>query len=120
MESYSDIGSWLSLVGGSFVQHLPQFIVIIGGLAFCFINRQKFPQASRTAIIGLIILFFMNIVGIFLPAIYTYLMVSARESARNIGYFTMIIGFFYSLLSAFGLGFVIYAVWIGRNEHIEK
>lgn len=111
-----EITSWISLVGGSFVQHLPQFLVIIAGLAFCFLNLKKFPQTSRTAAVGLIILFLMNIVGMFLPAIYTYLMVSACESSQNIGYLTMIIGFFFSLMNAVGLGLVIYAVWIGRKS----
>lgn len=115
-ESYfMEITNWISLVGGSFFQHIPQFLVIIAGLVFCFSNLKKFPQASRTAIVGLIILFLMNIVGMLLPAIYTYFTISMRESARNVGYFSMIIGFFYSLISAAGLGLLIYAVWIGRK-----
>jgi len=110
-----EMTNWISLVGGSFFQHIPQFLVIAAGLAFGLSNLRKFPRASRTAIAGLIILFLMNVVGMFLPAIYTYFAVSMRESARNVGYFSMIIGFFYSLISAVGLGLVIYAVYIGRN-----
>ena len=110
-----DMTNWLTVIGGSFVQQLPHLLVTIAGLIFCFLNLKKFPRASRTALIGLIILLLTHIAGMFLPALYTYLMISARESARNVGYLTVVIGFFYSLISAAGLGLVIYAVWLGRK-----
>lgn len=110
-----DLTNWATIIGGSFFQQLPYFLVTIAGLIFSFLNLKKFPRASRMAMIGLIILLFMHIVGVFLPALSTYLIISARESARNVGYFSMVVGFFYSLISAVGLGLVIYAVWIGRK-----
>ena len=115
-----DMTNWATLIGGSFFQQLPHFLVTIAGLIFSFLNLKKFPRASRMAMIGLIILLLMHIVRIFLPALSTYLIISAGESARNAGYFSLIIGFLYSLISAVGLGLVIYAVWVGRNENIER
>lgn len=112
---FMDMTNWLTILGGSFVQQFPYLLVTIAGLIFSFLNLKKFPRASRTAMIGLIILLLTHIVGMFLPAIYTYLAISARESARNIGYLTVIVGFFFSLISAAGLGLVIYAVWLGRK-----
>lgn len=110
-----DMTNWAMIIGGSLFQQLPHLLVAIAGLIFSFLNLKKFPRASRTAMIGLIILLLAHIAGIFLPALSTYLIISARESARNAGYLTTVIGFFYSLICAVGLGIVIYAVWLGRK-----
>lgn len=107
--------NWAAIIGGAFFQQLPHFLVTVAGLIFSFLNLEKFPRASRTAMIGLIILLLMHIAGVFLPAFSTYLIISARENARNVGYFSLVVGFFYSLISAVGLGLVIYAVWLGRK-----
>lgn len=112
--------NWAAIIGGSFIQQLPHFLVTIAGLIFSFSNLKKFPRASRTAMIGLMILLLTNIVGIFLPALSTYLMISARSSVRNIGYLNVVVGFFYSLISAVGLALVVYAVWLGRDESVKR
>ena len=110
-----ELKDWLTLAAGSFIQHIPQLLVIAAGLVFCVLKLKKSPQASRVALAGLIILFFTQIVGVFLPALFTRIMLSYRDNAQSVGLVNMTIGFIYSLVSAIGLGAVIYAVWIGRN-----
>lgn len=108
--------NWISLVGGALVQQIPNFLVICAGLAYCFLNLRKSPKASKTALIGLLILFFVHIAALFLPVIFTQMAFSMRDNIQTVGMLNMAIGFVYSLIGAVGLGFVIYAVWIGRKE----
>lgn len=110
-----DLKDWFTIAAGSFIQHIPQLLVITAGIVFCIFNLKKFRQASRIALAGLIILFLTQIVGVFLPALFTQIMLSYRDNTQTMGLVNMSIGFIYSLISAVGLGAVIYAVWIGRN-----
>ncbi len=111
-----DISNWLSLVGGSFVQHIPHLLVIGLGLVFCFLKLKNFPKASRTAMIGLAILFIINLIGIFLPAIFVQISYSFRDDISTVGIINFAVGFIFSLIGAVGLALVIYAVWLGRDD----
>lgn len=107
--------NWLSIIGSSLVVHLPMILVIGVGIFFCFSNLQKHPKAARTALIGLFILLFVHFIGIFLPAIYTWISLSMRGNWTAYGFITIISGFIVSLIGAVGLGLVIYAVWKERE-----
>lgn len=107
---------WFSLVGGAFVQQLPYLLVIGAGLIFSFSKLDKYPKAAKFSLIGLAILFVTHFAGLFLPAIFTQVMMSNRDNMQTIGFINLVIGFVFSLAGAVGLGLVIYAAWMGRNS----
>jgi hypothetical protein len=110
-----DSGNLLRLIGGAFIQRLPEFLVIFAGLAFCFFNRKKSPAASRPALAGLIVLLIINITGIFLPVLFTQMARSFQGNLTTYEIISVGVGFAFSLVGSIGLGLIIYAVWTGRK-----
>lgn len=112
-----DTGNIISLLFGSLIQRIPEFIVVFVGLVFCFINMKKARGASRLALVGLLIFLIINIIGVFMPLITTQLMLRMfRDNLTNYGILTVVIGFIFSLIGSVGLALIIYSVWLGRKE----
>ena len=111
MESYD----YLRIVIVQTIYHLPNFIVLIIGLALSLIRYRKYPKVSLISAIACITLFLINLVGIFLPLLTTYLYRQSQDitSATYLSYF---INFVVSLLSAAALGLLIFAVWRDRPK----
>jgi hypothetical protein len=110
-----DLGNFLSITGGAFLQRLPMLLVILAGLAFCFFNLKTSPAASRMTLIGLIILLISNIVSVFLPVLFTQMALSYRDDLMTYGIISIAVGFVFSLIGSIGLGLIIYSVWVGRK-----
>lgn len=100
----------------SLVGTLPQLIVIIGGIIFCFSKLSKNPQAARLALIGLGILLLNLLFGLGFSIIQVQLPHWYRDSYQTIIYINFAMGIFRNIIWSVGLGVLIYAVWAGRGD----
>lgn len=103
-------------VFSSIIRQLPQLIVIVIGLFLCFSNRAKYPKASKMALGGLFILLVSQILGTALFLFQVYLPLWYRDSYEKVGYINFAAGTLLSIITAAGLGLIIYAVWAERGE----
>ena len=111
-----EIRQVLYLLLTGFIRQLPQFIVLITGIALCFSNRAKYPKASRIALGGLFILLITDLIGIAIFLFQVYLPFWTSGSAKAFGYINFAVGIVFSIISAGGLGLIIYAVWTERDK----
>lgn len=98
------------------VRGLPQLIVIGFGIFLCLSNRAKYPKASKTTLGGLIILLVATLLGLGASIFSVYSMVWFRDSFNAVSYATFAVSVLLSVISAVGLGLVIYAVWTERGK----
>lgn len=103
------------LLLSSIVRQLPEIIVLIIGLVWCFSNRAKYPKAGKIALGGLFILLASRILGTAIFLLQVYLPVWYRDSYQTFSYINFAVGILFSIVSAAGLGLIIYAVWAERD-----
>ena len=100
----------------SLLRELPQFIVLFGGLFYCFTKWESSAKASRTAFIGIIILILVNLLGLVMSVVQIQLTHWIKDSFERVAFISFTIGFVLNVISAIGLSLILYAVWIGRDE----
>ena len=111
MEGYD----YLRIVFVQTIYHLPIFIILIVGLALSLIRYRKYPKVSLIVAIACITLFLLNVVSIFLPVLTTYLY-RGGQNINSVTYLSYFLNFLVSLLSAAGIGLLIFAVWRERSK----
>lgn len=100
----------------TFARLLPQFIVLGFGIFLCFSNRAKYPRAAKTALGGLIILLITTLLGFIANILTVYSTVWFRASFNAVSYVSFAVSILLSVISAVGLGLLIYAVWAERER----
>lgn len=100
--------------------YFPILIAWLVGLVLAIINRNKYPKVARLTIIGLAILFTTSLVNSYVSRMLPiWLNQQGFTTAEMIPVFT-IRNLVVSLVSAFGWGFVIAAIFSGRTTPIEN
>lgn len=100
----------------SFIAVLPQLLVIIAGIVFCFFNMAKSPQAGKFALSGLGVMLLMILFGLAFSYVQVQLPLWYRDSYQTIGYINFAVGTARSIFWSVGLGLILYAVWVGRSK----
>lgn len=95
---------------------IPQLIVIIIGIVFCFSKMSGSPKASRLALSGLGIMFIISLLRLGLNVMQIQLPLWYRESYQTIAYINFGVGIVLNIIWSVGLGLIIYAIWAGRDK----
>jgi hypothetical protein len=99
---------------------IPRLIVIFAGFVYCFSKWSRYPKAGKTAFAGLLILFLLIFLGLIASVVQVQMTYWRTISFESIGYFNFALRFLLNVISAIGLGLIIYAVWLGRDETQKK
>lgn len=102
----------LSFLVNSLITIIPQLIVTIIGIIFCFSNWSQHPKASKMTLLGLVIMFAITILFVVLSILQTQMWQWFIEAA----YISAGIRIILNILWAVGLALVIFAVWADRKE----
>ena len=103
-------------MASSFIGTIPQLIVVVGGIIFCFSKMSKNPPVAKLALIGLGILLLNLILGLGVSFLQVQLPFWYRDSYSTIAYINFGISILRNIIWAVGLGFLIYSVWAGRDK----
>ncbi len=98
----------------------PILIVWLVGLVLAIINRKKYPQVARLTIIGLAILFTISLVNSYVSRMLPiWLTQQGFTTSEMVPVFTIrnLVG---AVVSAFGWGFVIAAIFSGRKTAVDN
>jgi hypothetical protein len=106
----------LYLLIGNLVTQIPVIIVVIIGIIFSFLKWSKHPKVAKVALGGLGILFFTILLSLGLSFLRIQLPVLLDRNYELMGYINTGISFVQNVIWAFGLGLLIYAVWVGRDK----
>lgn len=107
---------FLQIIFASLIHKLPVFIVLVGAIIYCIVNFSKHPKVNRLALSGMLILFAINAVNLFIPIFYTLFFKHYGSSGNLFTYVNLAVGFTMSLVYAAGLVLILYAVWTNRNQ----
>ena len=109
-----EIGEVLRMVAGLLIGKLPVLLVLLGGIGYCVFNFSKNPKTNRLALGGMIVLFALEILSLFLPILGVYL--SKNYTSGNTAvYISFATVFVISLFYAIGLGMILCSVWQNRT-----
>lgn len=113
-------GLFLSAILIFLFDYFPILVVWLVGLVLAIINRNKYPQVARLTIIALAILFTVSLVNSYVSRMLPiWLTQQGFTTAEMIPVFT-IRNLISSVVSAFGWGFIIAAIFSGRKATIEN
>lgn len=100
--------------------NFPILVVWLVGLVLAIVNRKKYPQVARLTIIGLAILFTISLVNSYVSRMLPiWLTQQGFTTSEMVPVFTIrnLVG---SVITAFGWGFVIAAIFSGRKTSMNN
>lgn len=114
------LGLFLSAILMFLFDYFPILIVWLVGLVLAVIHRNNYPQVARLTIIAVAIFFMVSLVNSYVSRMLPiWLNRRGFTAAEMIPVFT-IRNLVVSVVSAFGWGFVIAAIFSGRKTMIER
>lgn len=102
----------LSFLVNSLITIVPQLIVTIIGIIFCFSNWSQHPKASKMTLLGLVIMFVITISFV----VFSVLQTQLWQWFVEVPYISAGIRIILNILWAVGLALIIFAVWADRKE----
>jgi hypothetical protein len=107
------MGGGITWFAKSLVEGLPVLIVVVGGMALCFVKMKVSPRASAWALGGGGVLLLHFLVG----RLWGAFGVARLYGSGGAGpLMAAAVSFLLNVLLAAGLGVLFYAVFVGRND----
>lgn len=111
-----DATETIYFIFSSVLSWLPQLLVLIGSMVFCLSQMSKNPRAGKMALTGLAVMLLTAILGIGLSWVQANLTFWMRDNLQKVGYIILAFNLVQGAIWSIGLGILVYAVFVGRDE----
>ncbi len=113
-------GLFLSTILMFLFDYFPVLVVWLAGLVLSIVNRNKYPKVTRLTVIGLTIFFMISLVNTYVSRMLPiWLTQWGYTTDQMVPVFT-IKNLIVSVVSALGWGFVITAIFSGRDTSVKS
>jgi hypothetical protein len=112
------LGLFLSAILMFLFDYFPILVVWLVGLVLAVINRNKYPQIARFTIIALAIFFIVSLVNTYVSRMLPIWLTQRGFTATEMIPVFTVRNLIVSVVSAFGWGFVLAAIFSGRKATV--